>query len=112
VDFNIPWDLSFRYNITYRRQGYQDPDIIQTLTFNGQITFTEKWNMRFSSGFDFESLKFTQTNIFISRDLHCWQMSFNYVPFGRYQSYALSINAKSSLLQDLKVNKQRSWFDN
>jgi hypothetical protein len=112
VDFNIPWDLRFNYNVSYRKRGFEDAEIIQALTFSGSITLTEKWNIRFNSGFDFENLEFTQTNFNISRDLHCWQMNFTYIPFGRYQSYALTINAKSSLLQDLKVNKQRSWFDN
>jgi lipopolysaccharide export system protein LptA len=112
VDFKIPWDLRFNYNINYRKRGFEKAEIIQALTFSGSITLTEKWNIRFNSGFDFESLEFTQTNFNISRDLHCWQLNFSYVPFGRYQSYALTINAKSSLLQDLKVNKQRSWFDN
>ena len=112
VDFSIPWDLRFNYNVSYRVRGHEDADIIQALTFSGSITFTEKWNMSFSSGFDFENLEFTQTNFNISRDLHCWQMNFSWTPFGRYQSYYLTINAKSSLLQDLKINKQNSWFDN
>ncbi len=112
VDFNIPWNLRFNYNVSYRKKGHEDADIIQALTFSGSITFTEKWNMSFNSGFDFENLEFTQTNFNITRDLHCWQMNFSYIPFGRYQSYNLAINAKSSLLQDLKINKQRSWFDN
>ena len=112
VDFKIPWDLRFNYNISYRKKGREDADIVQALTFSGNITMTEKWNMSFSSGFDFEALEFTQTNFNISRDLHCWQMNFSWTPFGRYQSYYLTINAKSSLLQDLKVNKQNSWFDN
>jgi len=112
VDFDIPWDLRFNYNVSYRKRGYEDADIIQSLTFSGSLTLTEKWNMQFNSGFDFQNLEFTQTNFNITRDLHCWQLNFSYIPFGRYQSYNLSINAKSSLLQDLKVNKQRSWFDN
>jgi len=112
VDFSIPWDLRFSYNVSYRKRGHEDADIVQTLTFSGSITFTEKWNMSFSSGFDFQNFEFTQTNFNITRDLHCWQMNFSWTPFGRYQSYYLTINAKSSLLQDLKVNKQRSWFDN
>jgi hypothetical protein len=112
VDFNIPWDLRFNYNISYRKRGEEEADIIQALTFNGSVTITEKWNMSFSSGFDFENLEFTQTRFNMSRDLHCWQLNFSWVPFGRYQNYALTINAKSSLLQDLKINKQRSWFDN
>ena len=112
VDFSIPWNLRFSYNVNYRKTGHQDAEIIQALTFSGSITLTEKWNMQFNSGFDFENLEFTQTNFNITRDLHCWQLNFSWVPFGRYQSYNLSINAKSSLLQDLKLNKQRSWFDN
>lgn len=112
VDFKIPWDLRFNYNISYRKRGEEEADIIQALTFNGSVTITEKWNMSFSSGFDFENLEFTQTRFNMSRDLHCWQLNFSWVPFGRYQNYALTINAKSSLLQDLKINKQRSWFDN
>ena len=112
VDFSIPWNLRFNYNISYNKRGYDKADIIQALTFSGSITFTEKWNMSFSSGFDFEKLQFTQTNFNITRDLHCWQLNFSWTPFGRYQSYYLTINAKSSLLQDLKLNKQRSWFDN
>lgn len=112
VDFNIPWDLRFNYNVNYRKRGHEDAEIIQALTFSGSITFTEKWNMSFNSGFDFQNLEFTQTNFNITRNLHCWQMNFSWTPFGRYQSYYLTINAKSSLLQDLKVNKQRSWYDN
>lgn len=112
VDFSIPWDFRFNYNVNYRKLGHKDAEFIQALTFGGSITLTEKWNMQFNSGFDFVNLAFTQTNFNITRDLHCWQLNFSYVPFGRYQSYNLSINAKSSLLQDLKLNKQRSWFDN
>ncbi len=112
VDFSVPWDLRFSYNVSYRKRGHEDADIVQALTFGGSITFTEKWNMSFSSGYDFQNFAFTQTNFNITRDLHCWQMNFSWTPFGRYQSYNLTINAKSSLLQDLKVNKQRSWFDN
>ncbi len=112
VDFNIPWDFRFNYNINYSRSGHEQARIIQSLTFSGNVKLTQKWNMNFSSGFDFESKKFTQTNFGVSRDLHCWQMNFTWTPFGRYESYNLTINAKSSLLQDLKVNKQRSWYDN
>ena len=52
VNFNIPWNLRFNYNVSYRKRGYEDADIIQSLTFTGSITFTEKWNMSFSSGFE------------------------------------------------------------
>ena len=48
----------------------------------------------------------TQTSINATRDLHCWRINFSWVPFGRFQSYNLSINAVSALLQDLKLEKE------
>jgi hypothetical protein len=54
----------------------------------------------------------TQTSINATRDLHCWRINFSWVPFGRFQSYNLSINAVSALLQDLKLEKRSRFFDN
>jgi hypothetical protein len=112
VDFKVPWNLRVNYNFNYSRRGFDDAQITQSIQFRGDVSLTEKWKMNFSSGFDFVKGEFTQTSMGLSRDLHCWQMAFNWVPFGRYESYNLTINAKSSILQDLKVNRQRSWWDN
>jgi hypothetical protein len=112
VDFSVPWNLRINYNFNYSKRGFDDAQITQSIQFRGDVSLTEKWKMNFSSGFDFVKGEFTQTSMGLSRDLHCWQMAFNWVPFGRYESYNLTINAKSSILQDLKVNRQRSWWDN
>jgi hypothetical protein len=112
VDFNIPWNLRLNYNFNLTRRGYEDPRITQAIQMSGNITLTEKWSVGFMSGFDIQNQKFTNTTFNITRDLHCWQMNFSWTPFGRYERYALTINAKSSLLQDLKINKQSSWWDN
>jgi hypothetical protein len=112
VDFDIPWNLRLSYNFNMTRRGYDDPRITQAIQMSGNITLTEKWNVGFMSGFDLQKQEFTNTTFNISRDLHCWQMNFSWTPFGRYEHYSLTINAKSSLLQDLKINKQSSWWDN
>lgn len=111
VDFNIPWQVSFQYSIRYNRINLHDSRISQVVSFDGNLSLTEKWKLSFNSGYDFDRKEFTTTSLNIHRDLHCWQMSFSWVPFGRFQSYNLTINAKSSLLQDLKINKRRSYHD-
>ncbi len=112
VDFSIPWNVRINYNLNYSKIGHQQPTITQSLRLTGDFSLTPKWKIGYSSGYDFKRKEFTQTNININRDLHCWQMSFSWVPFGRFQSYNITIRAKSSLLQDLKLNRQRSWWDN
>jgi hypothetical protein len=112
VDFSIPWNLRINYNVNYTKRGFEKAKITQTLRFSGDFSLTPKWKIGFSSGYDFQNKGFTQTNVNINRDLHCWQLSMAWIPFGRYQSYNVTIRAKSSLLQDLKLNRQRSWWDN
>lgn len=111
INFNIPWSLRIGYSINRSQRGFEDPIITQTLTFNGSIGLTQKTQITFNSGYDFENMDFTTTRIGVARDLHCWTMDFNWVPFGYQQSYFVSIRVKSSLLQDLKVEKRRSFLD-
>ncbi|HLF32833.1 MAG TPA: putative LPS assembly protein LptD [Cyclobacteriaceae bacterium] len=112
VDFDIPWNLRLDYSFNYTKIGYQQANIIQSIRASGDFSLTKKWKVVFNTGYDFKQKEFVQTNFNISRDLHCWQMNLSWVPFGRYQSYNVTINAKSSLLQDLKLNRRRSWYDN
>jgi hypothetical protein len=60
----------------------------------------------FDSGYDFDLKKFTTTNINFSWDLHCWEFSFSWVPFGDRKSYMAQLNIKSPLLQDLKIQQR------
>ncbi|MEM7298291.1 MAG: putative LPS assembly protein LptD, partial [Bacteroidota bacterium] len=100
VDFAVPWSLRMQYSVNRTKTGFQDATIRQSFQFSGTLGLTEKTQLTFNSGYDFESKEFTSTRIGISRDLHCWSMNFDWVPFGRFQSYFLSIRVKSSLLQD------------
>lgn len=105
IDFNIPWSLRVNYNIRYSKPLTQST-IIQTLNFNGDFSLTPKWKIGFNSGYDFELKDLSYTSVDIYRDLHCWEMSFNWIPFGPRQSYLFTIKVKSALLQDLKLTRR------
>ena len=112
IDFNVPWSINASYNLNRRKIGFRDPTITQTLTFSGDVSISEKTKISFRSGYDFKFKMLTQTSINATRDLHCWRINFSWVPFGRFQSYNLSINAVYALLQDLKLEKRSRFFDN
>ena len=111
VDFKIPWSIRFSYNVNYTRAGFKEGRVTQSLKFSGDLSLTQKWKMTFNSGYDFERKKFNETRLGITRDLHCWEMRLDWVPYGRFQSYNFTIKAKSSLLQDLKISKKRNATD-
>jgi hypothetical protein len=122
VDWNVPWRITISYDVNYGityqyLNGYwnyeveKDKKVVQNLSFNGDVNVTPKWKVGFRSGYDFENKELTYTSISVYRDLHCWEMSFNWVPLGFRQSWNFSINIKSSLLQDLKLDKKKDYRD-
>ncbi|TDI69717.1 MAG: LPS-assembly protein LptD [Bacteroidetes bacterium] len=111
IDFSIPWTLRLQYALRYSRIGFEDASITQSLTFSGDLSLSTKWKVTFNSGFDFQNKAFTQTRLGITRDLHCWNFNFNWVPFGRFQSYNVDIHVNASILNDLKLSKRRSFID-
>lgn len=110
IDFSIPWSLNFNYNIRYSKP-VEEQFITQTLNFSGDVSVTKNWKVGFNSGWDFERKDFTYTSVNINRDLHCWQLAINWIPFGPRQSYMITLNVKSPVLQDLKLNRRRDYYD-
>jgi len=108
--FNMPWTFSVSYSLNYV------PSIIkttidQTLSFRGSVTVTKKMSATFQSGYDFNAKKITMTNIGITRDLHCWDMSLNWVPNGTLQSWNFLIRVKAAVLGDLKYERRKDFHD-
>ena len=108
--YHIPWNLNLYYNISYRKPTTQS-EIIQSLNFDGEIGISKKWNLKFRSGYDLKNKDFTFTSFDIYRDLHCWEMLFNWIPFGNRKSYNFVIRVKSDVLKDLKIEKKKNVFD-
>ncbi|HEY3402829.1 MAG TPA: putative LPS assembly protein LptD [Ohtaekwangia sp.] len=112
VDFEIPWSLNLSYNASYSHALNAKPKIVQTIAANGDFSLSEKWKFTYGTGYDFQAKEFTMTNLGMSRDLHCWVMRFNWTPFGRFQQFNFAINVKSSILQDLKMERRKPFYDN
>jgi lipopolysaccharide assembly outer membrane protein LptD (OstA) len=114
VDFNIPWTVGFDYNFSYSgpTSGAPNGRFSQTLGLRGNLSLTEKWKVSMNTNFDIQAKEFSYTTVNVNRDLHCWQMAFNFVPFGYMKSYSFTINAKSSMLKDLRLQKRESNYDN
>lgn len=110
IDFSIPWTLGTNYTFIYSQDGVVG-QMTQALGLQGDFSLTPKWKIGFTSNYDIEAEKFSYNSINIYRDLHCWEMSFNWIPFGPRQSYTLDIRVKAPVLQDLKLTRRRDWFD-
>lgn len=116
VDFTIPWSLNLGLNFS-RLSSYivalanYQTNLSSVLSAKGDINLTNKWKIGFTSGYDFINKDFTYTSIDFYRDLHCWEMRMNWIPFGPRAGWNFTIAVKASMLQDLKY-EMRDDFRN
>ena len=110
LDFNIPWNLKVNYVFTYNKP-LEEVKLVNSLSFSGSMNITPGWKLRMSSSYDFDQEKLGYTTLDIHRDLHCWQIDLNVIPFGDRKSFRINIRVKQGFLQDLKLSKNSRWFD-
>ena len=111
VDFNIPWNVSFNYNFSYFNSGVAT-SVSNAVNINGDFNVTPKWKLQYTSGYDFRLNKISTTSLSIYRDLHCWDLAFQWIPFGYYKYYSVDLRVKASILQTLKLNKRKDYYNN
>lgn len=114
--FNMPWSLSVNYSFNISEDRSKPINVhsmrypfsyTHNLNASGNVKLSNRWQVSFSTGYDFQAKEVTQTSMTITRDLHCFNMSASLSPFGRWKYYNFKISANASILQDLKW-EQRS----
>lgn len=108
--FDVPWTMAVSYSMSYSKM-LSKPEVSQTLSLNGSVTLTKKMGITYTTGYDFAMKQITMTQIGISRDLHCWDMSFNWIPNGSMKMWNFTIRAKASILSDLKYERRKDYHD-
>jgi hypothetical protein len=116
-DFNIPWSVNANYTFnvssTVNQSGKDTVIVTQTLYGDIDFNLTPKWKIAVSSGFDFTRKQATLTNVTVMRDLHCWELNFNWTAFPvANQQFLIELRVKAAMLKDLKLTRRRNNLDN
>jgi hypothetical protein len=116
VDFNIPWDIGIDFSGNFHSRQKSDFSGYETefdanMNIRSSFSLTPKWNFSTNGSFNFDEKKVTMLTMSINRDMHCWQMSIGVTPVGQFTYFNITISPKSSILQDLKVNRTRTFYN-
>jgi hypothetical protein len=112
VKFRLPWHLNLNYEWNYSCPKPGDtPKEVNSLGFEWRINLTKKWQVACRSAYDITKREFVGnvTDISIHRDLHCWEMNFNWNPLGEKQTYKFFVGLKAPLLKDLNYSRNREY---
>jgi LPS-assembly protein len=115
ADFNIPWSVNLSYSLSFSRdfivnQGFKTT-ISSSVNISGDFNLTPKWKAGLSTYYDFRGSGLQNVTGFVSREMHCWQMSIN-IYSGMTRGFNITINPKSGFLRDLKINRSRYFYNN
>ena len=105
--YKIPWSLRLAYALNYNNSQRQDEISSHSLMFSGDVELSPRWSVGASSGYDFKNNGFTYTQLRFERDLESWRMNFSWIPFSNRSSWNFFIGIRSSILSDIKYDKQR-----
>lgn len=110
--FNLPWDFNVGATYSFTQITKEKSSAQHSLFVNASLNFTiaETWKFRTSTGYDVVNNEFRTPILSLNKDLHCWDLQFNWTPFGSNQGFYLRFGIKSAQLKDLKIEKQRNPF--
>ncbi|MDB5202769.1 MAG: LPS-assembly protein LptD [Ferruginibacter sp.] len=116
VDFSIPWSINFNYTLTvYRNRRFNEPGFTskldQSVSWDGSVNMTPKWKVGITGSYNIGDAQVNYVSMYLSREMHCWQMSINIAPVGIFRSFSINISPKSPILRDLKINRTRQFVN-
>lgn len=116
ADFNIPWSLNLSFALNFVNAQKADytgyaTTITSSLNWSGDFNLTDKWKIGLNGYYDVKYQKIQSLTASISRDLHCWQMSINVTPVGYTHFFNFTISPKSGILQDLRINRTKYFYN-
>jgi LPS-assembly protein len=116
ANFNIPWSFNFAYALQFNRTRRSDykgfrTDITQNISGGGTLNLTPKWQFGLNTSYDITRKELGVITMYLSREMHCWQMSMNLSSSRGNNYFNISISPKSGLLRDLKINRTRYFYD-
>jgi hypothetical protein len=108
IDYSLPWELRFSLFLQSDKSNPLEPETTSLINAAAKVALSKEWQIAMNTGYDLQDGGLVLPMLQISRNLHCWQMSFQWVPFGQFRSYALEIGLKAPQLKDIHVRQVHS----
>ncbi len=101
TSFNPTWSLDLDFNYSLRKPQKEVTNRNATVGVDFTLNVTPLWRVRGNTGYDLIDEEVSTTRLSVNRNLGCWNMSFSWVPFGRFQQYSFTLQVTSGQLSDL-----------
>ncbi len=107
-DINMPWSVGMDLTYSFSQFSINPNSKNESLSLriNANVQLTKTWRITASGNYDFIRNEIGVPQINFTKDMHCWDFTFNWIPTGGNAGFYLRFGIKASQLQDLKFEKQ------
>lgn len=98
----VAWSVSLSFN--YSWEWVTDTERRRAAVLNAQsvqVRLAREWQAGTSIGYDFIERRLTPSQFNVTRQLHCWNMSFVWDPFGATPYYLFRLTVNSAQMQGI-----------
>ncbi len=105
-ELTVPWEATLALSYNYNNPN---PDAVSeqlNLSFRSNFSLTQSLQMSIVGSYDMLANQLNSPIINISKQIHCWQLTLDWVPLGANQGFFLRFSATAPQLQGLVFPKQ------
>jgi len=103
IDYSLPWRLRMSlYLHSDRTDPLKAAEVSTLVNLSAKVALSDHWQAGINTGYDLGQNKFVFPILQLYRDLHCWQMGFQWVPSGEYSSYYIQIGLRAPQFKDIR----------
>lgn len=119
LSMNIGYNISYSERFQADKNGFALNVTNQNITLSGNMHLTDNWSLSFNTSMNIarnfillaiNQIKIPYLTLSLQRQIHCWIINLSVVPIGLTQSLSILLQPRASILQDLKIQRNRSFF--
>lgn len=104
-DLKTSWNINFNFTYSYSWNEISRSNERFDVTVDAKVQPTKNWRIQYYASIDAIKKNLNYQRINIYRDLHCWEMLFEWAPNPGFSYYRFEIRIKEPILRDLRLTK-------
>lgn len=102
---DVPWSARFDLNYDINKSNPNNVSKTFGMNMSGSVKISQNWQATYSARLDILKKDLVSQTFSFSRDLHCWEMRFDWTPNGPAAGYFFIVQIKSPTLRDIKLQR-------
>jgi len=112
LPFGLEWSTDINGTLSYTPSSIPNGPAALSALLSANLNLVIEKTWRFTTAFNVDVIsgQVNSPTLSLQKDLHCWDLSFRWQPFGTTQGYFFRVGIKTGQLRDVQLTRQDSPF--